>query len=163
MKKDLIKKIETLILQAKNGKQQYYNSIQQAIDLYLNHFNELNGNVTPLKNLFECCKKDTLALRDYIYKVSNISFMGFVKDKNNNYKLSLKTDGNFSLNDKFGVIKWYESTEKKKIETLLNDETLLKSLVNMYKRFNKEETQVKTENLNALNNLIKRLSKNTKK
>ena len=159
MKKDLLKKLNAFILQARNGKKAYYDGIQCAIDLYLQNFVDFNGNVTPLKEIFEVCKKDALMLREYIYKVSNISFMGFITDKKGNSKLSVKTTGDFALNDSFGACKWYEKAEKQKVEMLLTDEMLLKALASLYKRFNKDTTQVKAEKLKAVDNLIKRLSK----
>lgn len=162
MKKDLLKKLNSLILQAKNGKKAYYEGIQQAIDLYLQNFIEFNGNITPLKDIFEVCKKDALMLREYIYKVSNITFMGFITDKKGNSKLSVKTSGNFALSDAFGACKWYEKAEKAKVEILLTDEALLKSLQAIYKRYSKEKTEVKVESLKAIDSLIKRLSKGIK-
>ena len=162
MKKDILKKLNSLILQAKNGKKAYYEGIQQAVDLYLQNFIDFNGNITPLKDIFEVCKKDSLLLREYIYKVSNISFMGFIKDKKGNSKLSVKTSGDFALSDAFGTCKWYEKAEKAKVEILLTDEALLKSLQAVYKRYAKEKTEVRAESLKAIDNLIKRLSKGIK-
>ena len=162
MKKDILKKLNGFILQASNGKKAYYKGIQCAIDLYLQNFIDLNGNITPLKDIFEVCKKDSLILREYIYKVCNINFMGFIKDKNGNVKLSVKTSGDFALTDLFGKIKWYEKAEKAKVEILLTDEALLKSLQAVYKRYAKEKTEVKAESLKAIDNLIKRLSKDIK-
>lgn len=150
-----------MILSAKNGKKTYYEKTESALRLFIENFEtELNKNVTPLKSIMEIMGKDCVYLREYLYKVSTITYIGFTKDKDGNTKFSLKSTGGVKPNPEyFGKINWYDRPEKAKAEQILDDNAFLKALENLYKRFNKDSSTVDAVKLKALENLYKRIAK----
>ena len=116
MKNSILKKINRLISTAKNGKKTYYEKTESALRLFIENFeSELNHNVTPLKSIMDIMGKDTIYLRDYLYKVSTITYIGFSKDKNGNTKFILKAEKDgVKPTEYFGKINWYDKPEKTK-------------------------------------------------
>lgn len=163
MKNSVLKKINSLILSAKNGKRSYYEKTESALRLFIENFEtELNHNVTPLKAIMEIMGKDTIYLREYLYKVSTIKYIGFSKDKDGNTKFTLKADGGVKPTEFFGKINWYDKPDKQKAEQILDDSAFIKALQNLVNRFSKDSATVKPEYLTSLDKVLKKAVKNSK-
>ena len=165
MKNSILKQINRLILTAKNGKKAYYEKTESALRLFIENFeSELNHNITPLKSIMDIMGKDTIYLRDYLYKVSTITYIGFSKDKSGNTKFTLKAgkDGVKPNMEYFGKINWYDKPEKQKAEQVLDDTAFIKALQNLVNRFSKDSATVKPEYLTSLDKVLKKAVKNSK-
>jgi len=165
MKNSILKQINRLILTAKNGKKAYYEKTESALRLFIENFeSELNHNVTPLKSIMDIMGKDCVYLREYLYKVSTIKYVGFSKDKNGNTKFTLKADKNgVKPNPEyFGKINWYDKPEKVKAEQALDDTAFIKALQNLINRFSKDSATVKIDYLTSLDKVLKKAVKASK-
>lgn len=159
-KVNTLKDIETLVSNANKSKQNYYNSLQKAVDLFLAEYNtSLNRNSTPLLMIFKSCGKEIQAMKQYITTVSNISDFNLTKDKG--LKLSFKKD---SIQDKDKPLQarldsgltWFSIAKNDSVKAVmieLTQESLLKSIKRLVKRLEESKIDKKEDYIKILNKI----------
>lgn len=160
------KTINNYVDKALKSKQAYRENIQVAFEIFIAHYNKstsksLNLNSTPLYNILKATGKDITALKDYIYKVTNITDLKVNKDFTGiklTFKQGTATDKDNPLqydNALIDSLKWWnlaDKEDKKAITNELDDKAFYRILNGLLKRVN-ESTKLSINKEQAVRTL----------
>lgn len=163
----MIKTIEQLnqaIQDAKNNKQAYRESIQNAIVFFVNEYNgKLTFNSGYLKEILLTTGNDAKDLYQWLKKYTNLTkiksdlthFETSDCQEITNAKGEKQAVYTLKFNDKFINQKWWEAEKPQRVMKLLDEETLEKLLVQLYNKAKRTGTETYTDKQNTILNLIK--------
>ena len=133
--------INLYIKRALSGKQTFYNNLQTAFEIFVANYNTaLSGNSEPLLKILKASGKEIQAMKEYIYKSTNITKLSLSKKGG----LLLTFDNVFKYDDKYiDNNKWFDELVKKDNRALKEiDDKMLYAMINKLLTRVKESSKV---------------------
>lgn len=159
-----VKQLEQTIQNAKNNKQLYRDSIQDAIVFFVNEYNnKLTFNSSYLKDILLTTGNDARDLYQWLTKYTNLTkiksdlthFETSDANEITNAKGEKVVVYTLKFNDNFNNQKWWETEKAERVIKILDEGALEKLLVQLYNKARKTGTEMYSDKQNAILNLIK--------
>ena len=159
-----IKQFEQAIIDAKQNKTAYRESIQDAICFFVREYNgQLTFNSSYLKEILLTVGNDARDLNEWLHKYTNLTkvksdLLHFETSDAN--EITTEKGENIivytlKFNDNFKDQKWWETEKPERVIKALDEESLEKLLISVYNRAKKTGTETYTDRQNNILNLIK--------
>ena len=159
-----VKQLEQTIQNAKNNKQLYRDSIQDAIVFFVNEYNnKLTFNSSYLKDILLTTGNDARDLYQWLTKYTNLTkiksdlthFETSDANEITNAKGEKVVVYTLKFNDNFNNQKWWETEKAERVIKILDEGALEKLLVQLYNKARKTGTEMYSDKQNTILNLIK--------
>lgn len=158
------KQLEETIVNARQNKTAYRESIQDAICFFVSEYNgKLSFNSGYLKDILLTVGNDATDMRNWLFKYTNITKVksDLVHFETSDCQEITTADGKkqvvytLKFNDNFTGQLWWETEKPEKVIKVFDEETLEKLLISVYNRAKKTGTETYSEKQNNILNLIK--------
>lgn len=159
-----IEQLKQTIQDAKNNKQLYRESIQDAIVFFVNEYNgKLTFNSSYLKDILLTTGNDARDLFQWLTKYTNLTkiksdlthFETSDANEITNAKGEKVVVYTLKFKDNFDNQKWWETEKPERVIKILDEGALEKLLVQLYNKARKTGTEMYSTKQNAILNLIK--------